>query len=59
MKPNEAFSLFFAQEIANNCDMLADRVEAYGMTHDSYAQSMLFRDMLTMPKILPFGSLFH
>ena len=31
--------------------MLAERIEEYGMTRDSYAQSTLFQDMLTMPML--------
>ena len=51
MRPKEPFSLFFVQEILENCAMLEDRVAAYSMTRDSYADSMLFQDMLTMPMI--------
>ena len=51
MKPDEGFSLFFVQEVVDNCNMLTERIDEYAMTHDSYARSALFQDMLTMPML--------
>ena len=51
MRAGEAFSLFFVQEILDNCEMIRERIGDNEMTHESYASSILYQDMLTMPMI--------
>ena len=51
MQPNEPFSLFFVQEIVSNCEMIRQRIGEHAMTHDSYARSVEFQNLLTMPMI--------
>ena len=51
MAENPRFSLFYVQEIVENCDMLAERISSHDMTRESYSQSTLYQDMLTMPMI--------
>ena len=51
MPPRDSFSLFFVQEMLENCSMLEERVASFSMTRDSYANSTLYQDMLTMPMI--------
>jgi uncharacterized protein with HEPN domain len=51
MKPAEQFSMFFVQEILDNCVMIQTRISQYSMTKESYAKSTLYQDILTMPMI--------
>ena len=51
MADGPRFSAFYVQEIIANCDMVSERMAENLMTHESYAGSPLFQDMLTMPMI--------
>lgn len=48
---DRGFSLFYVEEVLRNCRMIAERIGENGMTRESYARSVLYQDMLTMPMI--------
>lgn len=47
----DSFSMFFVQEVAENCQMIFDRIAQNNMDRDAFAKSTLYQDMLTMPMI--------
>jgi uncharacterized protein with HEPN domain len=45
------FSLFYVQEIRDNCQMILDRIKSYGITAGNYSTSVEYQDLLTMPTL--------
>ena len=45
------FSIFFVEEIKRNCQMIEERIQEHAMTHESYAVSPEFQDLLAMPML--------
>lgn len=50
-EPPENAKTFIISEVIENAKMIGERIAEYSITHESYARSTLYQDMLTMPML--------